>query len=279
MTTLIDVIGSVRLAAQDGSDTRWAKATKTAAINETLADFYSVTEIARKYCTLVQSSGAVYIPATADRIVRLLADPQSATVASPITAAGIDELPSLFGPTWDTQTGNPRRFVFPYGLVAGVKTMLLVPFPAPADAWEASTAYVIGDYVYNGSYTYVCDQDGTSASSGGPAGTSTNITDGTTRWDYYSDSTSIALDDLKAWSVVIPADLSADADVVNLPPEYIDCIADGATAYLFREAGAAEDLQRAGDFWNAYAERRQEARRKVAADFQRVTRSVPTEWF
>lgn len=277
MTTLIDVIGSVRLAAQDGSDTRWAKATKTAAINETLADFYSVTEIARKYCTLAQSAGGVYIPATADRLVRVLSL-QSATVGGPITASNPAELYAAQA-TWDTQTGNPRWFIFPYELSAGVKTLRVVPFPAPADAWEASTAYIVGDYVYNGSYTYVCDTAGTSAGSGGPTGTSTNITDGTARWDYYSDSTSIALSDLKAWASIIPADLSADADVVNLPPEYIDCIADGATAYLFREAGAAEDLQRAGDFWNAYAERREECRRKVSADFQRITRPVATEWF
>ena len=279
MATLIDVIGSVRLAAQDGSDVRWAKATKTAAINETLFDFYSVTEACRKFCTLAQSAGAVYIPAAADRLVRLLSNPQSPTVAQPITAASIEELPYILGPTWSTQTGNPLRFIFPYELSAGVKTMRLAPFPAPASAWVADTAYIVGDYVYNGSYTYVCDTAGTSASSGGPTGTGANITDGTARWDYHSDSLSIALTDLQVWAAVIPADLSGDSDVLNLPPEYVDCIADGATAYLFREAGAAEDLQRASDFWQAYAEKREECRRKMAADFQRVTRPVPTEWF
>lgn len=51
--------------------------------------------------------------------------------------------------------------------------------------WQASTAYVIGDHVVNDSgKVYVCDTAGTSASSGGPTGTGSNITDGTTRWDY-----------------------------------------------------------------------------------------------
>lgn len=51
--------------------------------------------------------------------------------------------------------------------------------------WVASTAYVIGDIVINDDgKVYTCDTDGVSASSGGPTGTSTNIADGTTQWDY-----------------------------------------------------------------------------------------------
>jgi hypothetical protein len=54
-------------------------------------------------------------------------------------------------------------------------------------AWQASTAYVIGDVVINDDgKVYTCDTDGTSASSGGPTGTGSNIADGTTRWDYTS---------------------------------------------------------------------------------------------
>jgi len=61
------------------------------------------------------------------------------------------------------------------------------------DNWEASTAYVIGDVVTNGLYYYTCDTNGTSASSGGPTGTGTNITDGTTRWDYTGLAASFSL--------------------------------------------------------------------------------------
>ena len=51
-------------------------------------------------------------------------------------------------------------------------------------AWQASTAYVIGDQVVNGGQIYTCDTAGTSAPSGGPSGTSDNIVDGTARWDH-----------------------------------------------------------------------------------------------
>ena len=52
------------------------------------------------------------------------------------------------------------------------------------NAWQASTAYVIGDQVVNGGQIYTCDTAGTSASSGGPSGTSNDIVDGTARWDH-----------------------------------------------------------------------------------------------
>ena len=50
--------------------------------------------------------------------------------------------------------------------------------------WTASTAFIVGDRVTNNSNIYECDTDGTSAASGGPSGTSADITDGSTRWDY-----------------------------------------------------------------------------------------------
>ena len=52
------------------------------------------------------------------------------------------------------------------------------------NAWQASTAYAIGDQVVNGGQIYTCDTAGTSASSGGPSGTSNDIVDGTARWDH-----------------------------------------------------------------------------------------------
>jgi len=53
--------------------------------------------------------------------------------------------------------------------------------------WAASTAYKVGDRVINDSgKMYQCDTEGTSAGSGGPTGTGSNISDGTTQWDYVS---------------------------------------------------------------------------------------------
>ncbi len=51
-------------------------------------------------------------------------------------------------------------------------------------AWAASTAYVVSARVVNGGNVYVCATAGTSASSGGPTGTTSPITDGTVTWTY-----------------------------------------------------------------------------------------------
>lgn len=55
---------------------------------------------------------------------------------------------------------------------------------AATTAWVASTAYAYGDERSNGGNTYICKTAGTSASSGGPTGTTSEITDGTCVWDY-----------------------------------------------------------------------------------------------
>lgn len=51
--------------------------------------------------------------------------------------------------------------------------------------WAGSTAYALNALVTNDSgKSYICTTAGTSASSGGPTGTGTNITDGTAHWNY-----------------------------------------------------------------------------------------------
>lgn len=55
---------------------------------------------------------------------------------------------------------------------------------AALPAWQASTAYALGVYVKNGGFPYYCTQAGTSAGSGGPSGTSNNITDSGAKWAY-----------------------------------------------------------------------------------------------
>lgn len=52
-------------------------------------------------------------------------------------------------------------------------------------AWPADTVVIVGQLVTNDSgKTYVCVTPGTTASSGGPTGTTAGITDGTAEWDY-----------------------------------------------------------------------------------------------
>ena len=54
-----------------------------------------------------------------------------------------------------------------------------------ADAWQASTSYIEGDFVENDSgKIYIATSDGDSAGSGGPTGTGTGISDNTVTWDY-----------------------------------------------------------------------------------------------
>jgi len=57
------------------------------------------------------------------------------------------------------------------------------PFPSLSN-WAALTAYVTRRMVLNGGNTYECITTGTSAASGGPTGTSQDITDGTVHWRY-----------------------------------------------------------------------------------------------
>jgi len=60
-------------------------------------------------------------------------------------------------------------------------------------AWQPSTAYLFtSDMVTNSGNLYRCDVSGTSAGSGGPTGTGSNIVDGTARWDYVAPAASFS---------------------------------------------------------------------------------------
>jgi hypothetical protein len=50
--------------------------------------------------------------------------------------------------------------------------------------WVGSTSFAAGDIVVNGTNAYICVADGVSASSGGPTGTGTAISDGSCVWNY-----------------------------------------------------------------------------------------------
>jgi hypothetical protein len=64
-----------------------------------------------------------------------------------------------------------------------------------AGPWLASTVYASGDHVTNDSgKVYKATAGGTSASSGGPTGTTTGITDNGVTWDYVQAAAEMALD-------------------------------------------------------------------------------------
>ncbi|MGC4119801.1 MAG: hypothetical protein QM765_35545 [Myxococcales bacterium] len=58
-------------------------------------------------------------------------------------------------------------------------------FTPPISGWVGSTAYAVGDtVVWGGGKVYRCVVAGTSASTGGPTGTGSNIADGGAQWTY-----------------------------------------------------------------------------------------------
>ena len=71
--------------------------------------------------------------------------------------------------------------------------------------WAASTVYTVGARVSNGSNAYQCITGGTSASSGGPTGTGSNITDNVAHWKYLSG---IDYSSFGAWTSSIPTTLT-----------------------------------------------------------------------
>lgn len=66
--------------------------------------------------------------------------------------------------------------------------------------WLPSTAYTSGTYVNSNGNIYLCDTNGTSSTTS-ISGTTANITDGTTQWDYVSTAyeTIIANTDVSIW--------------------------------------------------------------------------------
>lgn len=50
--------------------------------------------------------------------------------------------------------------------------------------WQPSTVYLVGNKTVNGGNEYIVTSEGESASSGGPSGTGTGISDGTVTWNY-----------------------------------------------------------------------------------------------
>jgi hypothetical protein len=62
-----------------------------------------------------------------------------------------------------------------------------VGWAAQQGAWQASTAYTLGQTVSNNGNVYACTTAGTSAGSGGPTGTGSSISDNTVVWAYQGE--------------------------------------------------------------------------------------------
>lgn len=102
--------------------------------------------------------------------------------------------PAAYSTVVATCTGTPGT-VLNIGRQASVETAG-TKFETTASAtitavngWGNGAPYVIGDRVFNASRSYVCITAGTSAGSGGPTTTASDITDGTVHWKYLGEGT------------------------------------------------------------------------------------------
>src|SRR6185437_5582415 len=72
-------------------------------------------------------------------------------------------------------------------------------------AWAPSTSYTVGNRRSNGGNAYQCTKSGTSASSGGPSGTGSSITDGAATWKFLA---SVDYVTVASWASGIPGTLT-----------------------------------------------------------------------
>lgn len=103
----------------------------------------------------------------------------------------------LFGPDFNPNTEGGQFWIDPADSTAGrdisfeyLSKNLFLP-----KHWQPSTAYVSGEYVNANGEIYLCDTNGTSHATNSPNGQTTNITDGTTQWDWVSTPYETIIDD------------------------------------------------------------------------------------
>jgi uncharacterized phage protein gp47/JayE len=142
----------------------------------------------------------------------------------PDAAAGLaqDELAALTGAqrleskrSTDTLTaiGTAGTVLATGRVVAVVGTGKRFRTAAPATivaatAWAAAHAYVVGDRVKNGANLYRCITAGTSAGSGGPTGTTADITDNAAHWAFLAVGAAfidVAVESVEYGPILAPA--------------------------------------------------------------------------
>lgn len=118
-----------------------------------------------------------------------------------------------------TLTGTAATVVGAGSLVEAASTGAAFATDASATlaaltAWANTTAYVVGDRRSNSGKSYVCTTAGTSAGSGGPTTTATDITDGTVHWRYLGIGTAAA--DVAATCTVTGPTVAVSGDLTEI---------------------------------------------------------------
>jgi hypothetical protein len=97
-------------------------------------------------------------------------------------ADGEESLLAAFMPVRQAKVDN-ALISMSGGASAGYAMRRLNRSTAPTE-WAGGYDYSLGDRVYNGAGIYLCVTAGTSASSGGPTGTSSAVVDGSVTWQW-----------------------------------------------------------------------------------------------
>lgn len=147
-----------------------------------------------------------------------------------------------------TLTGNPTSVVSAGSRAATASTA--VEFATDASrtiaalsSWSSSTAYALEDRVTLGGSVYQCVTAGTSAGSGGPTGTATDITDGTAHWRYLGAGTGAV--DVEATCTVTGAVVAVSGDVTEIvtPASGWQGVVNVLDAELGRDVTSNEELR------------------------------------
>jgi len=129
-----------------------------------------------------------------------------------------------------------------------IKRALLKNWAEQATPWTASHAYEVGDRCTNDTAkTYQCTVAGTSASSGGPTGTGTSITDGTVTWCYMEASTTA-----NNWCWAASTAYVVDDLVSNDTGKVYVCITAGTSAGSGGPTGTTTDITDGTAHWAYY---------------------------
>lgn len=152
----------------------------------------------------------------------------SSTNPNGATGARLDDVSALTGTTREEATNSTvtltltgtNTTVIPIGSRASVVDLgdefetTESATLATLTSWAALTTYALGDRRTNASRSYVVITAGTSAASGGPTTTSSDITDGTVHWRYLGEGT--AADDAAAQSVETGPIIAASGDITEI---------------------------------------------------------------
>lgn len=137
-----------------------------------------------------------------------------------VTTSGDQVVTPSIVPSTDGPYGNWQQLKLTAGSINNGSCQLSFDASVTlAAAWQPNTVYAVNAKVVSGGKTYNATTGGTSASSGGPTGTGTGITDGTVVWAYFPNV--LAVGD----QVVGRIEVDSDADFVNTSKFELDVVA------------------------------------------------------